>query len=118
MKNIIKLEEMAMLVISIYLLYRMDVDWWYYLILALGPDLSMVGYAAGNKVGAFCYNLVHHKAVALVLLFIGLVYNENMLICTGLILFGHSSMDRMFGYGLKTTEGFKFTHLGVMGKHK
>jgi len=34
MKNIIKLEEMAMLGISIFLLYRMDVAWWYYLILA------------------------------------------------------------------------------------
>ncbi|MEO6611453.1 MAG: DUF4260 family protein [Chitinophagaceae bacterium] len=29
---------------------------------------------------------------------------------------GHSSMDRMFGYGLKTNEGFKYTHLGMIGK--
>jgi len=25
-------------------------------------------------------------------------------------------MDRMFGYGLKTEEGFKYTHLGIIGK--
>jgi len=31
-------------------------------------------------------------------------------------MFGHSSMDRMFGYGLKTEEGFKYTHLGMIGK--
>jgi hypothetical protein len=28
---------------------------------------------------------------------------------TGIVLFGHSSMDRFFGYGLKTDEGFKYT---------
>ncbi|HEY0262180.1 MAG TPA: DUF4260 family protein [Chitinophagales bacterium] len=32
------------------------------------------------------------------------------------MMFGHSSMDRFFGYGLKTEEGFKFTHLGKIGK--
>jgi len=32
-----------------------------------------------------------------------------------IILFGHSSMDRIFGYGLKTNQGFKFTHLGTIG---
>jgi len=25
-------------------------------------------------------------------------------------------MDRFFGYGLKLTEGFKFTHLGMIGQ--
>ncbi|HMI78066.1 MAG TPA: DUF4260 domain-containing protein, partial [Ferruginibacter sp.] len=89
---------------------------WYYLILALGPDISMLGYVAGNKTGAFCYNLFHHKGLALALLGTGLIYRNDMLICTGIILFGHSSMDRMFGYGLKTNEGFKFTHLGAIGK--
>jgi len=34
----------------------------------------------------------------------------------GIILFGHSSMDRMFGYGLKLGQGFKYTHLGIIGK--
>jgi hypothetical protein len=34
----------------------------------------------------------------------------------GVILFSHSSMDRMFGYGLKYTKGFAYTHLGTIGK--
>jgi hypothetical protein len=34
----------------------------------------------------------------------------------GIVLFGHASMDRMLGYGLKTSEGFKYTHLGIIGK--
>jgi hypothetical protein len=37
---------------------------------------------------------------------------------TGVILFGHSSMDRMMRYGLKYFTGFRFTHLGKIGKEK
>lgn len=31
-------------------------------------------------------------------------------------LFSHSAMDRIFGYGLKHENGFKFTHLREIGK--
>jgi Domain of unknown function (DUF4260) len=116
MKSIIKLEEMAMLAISIYALYFLQVKWWCYLILFLGPDISMLGYLAGNKMGAFCYNLFHHKAVGVTILFAGIFSGNWFVQVTGLILFGHSSMDRMFGYGLKYFEGFTFTHLGDIGK--
>jgi len=116
MKNIIKLEEMGMLAICIAALYILKVDWWYYLLLTLAPDISMVGYVAGNKLGAFCYNLFHHKGIALLILALGLIFDKDIPVLTGIILFGHSSMDRMFGYGLKYEEGFKFTHLGSIGK--
>jgi len=33
----------------------------------------------------------------------------------GLILFGHSCMDRAMGYGLKYFSGFQDTHLGKIG---
>lgn len=82
----------------------------------LGPDISMVGYAAGNKTGAACYNFFHHKGVAIVLFAIGMMIPDALLQIMGVVLFGHSAMDRMFGYGLKTNEGFKFTHLGIIGK--
>jgi hypothetical protein len=36
----------------------------------------------------------------------------------GIVLFGHSSLDRMLGFGLKYKEGFGFTHLGKIGKEK
>ncbi len=115
MKNIIRLEEFAMLAASIFALAYLKVDWWYYLILFLGPDIGMLGYIFGNNIGAACYNLFHHKGIAAVLFLIGFVYNYWMLQVIGLILFGHSSMDRMLGYGLKYSKGFKFTHLGVVG---
>ena len=84
----------------------------------LGPDISMIGYAGGNKMGAFMYNVFHHKGIAVVLFVIGLLLPDRIIEITGIILFGHSSMDRMFGYGLKLKEGFKHTHLGLIGKNK
>ncbi|HMI77374.1 MAG TPA: DUF4260 domain-containing protein [Ferruginibacter sp.] len=116
MKLTLKLEELAMLIVTICYLYAMGYAWWSYLLLALAPDISMLGYVAGNKAGAFCYNLFHHKGIAIACFMIGLLYDIDVLVLIGIILFGHSSMDRFFGYGLKYEEGFKFTHLGSIGK--
>ncbi len=116
MKNIIKLEEAAMFGLSIYVLNSLHAEWWWYLILVLGPDISMLGYLAGNKAGAVCYNFFHHKGVAIAVFLSGLLLPHVLLQVIGIVLFGHSSMDRLFGYGLKTNEGFKYTHLGIIGK--
>jgi Domain of unknown function (DUF4260) len=116
MKYIIKLEEMGMFALSIFALNHLQVAWWYYMIMLLGPDIGLVGYLLGNKVGAACYNICHHKGIAVALFLFGFVYNESLVMVAGIIMFGHSSMDRMFGYGLKYNEGFKFTHLGTIGK--
>jgi hypothetical protein len=118
MKTILKIEEAAMLAICLYGLYFFDCKWWAYLLLVFGPDISMLGYVAGNKAGAFCYNLFHHKGVALLLFGFGIYLKIPSVSIVGLILFGHSSMDRMLGYGLKYNEGFGFTHLGKIGKEK
>ncbi len=116
MKIILKLEELAMLLLAVYALYSVQVSWWVYLILALGPDISMIGYLAGNRVGAFSYNLFHHKGIAVLLFLTGCIWPSWGLYLAGAIIFGHASMDRFFGYGLKYEEGFKFTHLGEIGK--
>lgn len=116
MKRVIQLEEAAMFLLTIYLFSRLSFAWWWYPALILVPDLSMLGYLAGNKAGAIAYNFVHHKAIAIAVYAAGLYWQNEVLQLAGLILFGHSSMDRMSGYGLKTYEGFKFTHLGQIGK--
>ena len=116
MKRLIQLEELAMFLLTIYLFSRLSFAWWWYPALILAPDLSMLGYIFGNTAGAIAYNFVHHKAVAIAIYIAGLYMQNELLQLIGLILFGHSSMDRMSGYGLKTYQGFKFTHLGEIGK--
>jgi hypothetical protein len=115
MNKLIRLEEAAMLGICLYALYRLRVEWWFYILLVFGPDLSMLGYLAGNKAGAILYNLFHHKAVAVIIFMLGILSQTWILQVAGIILFGHSSMDRVFGYGLKYFKGFGYTHLGRIG---
>jgi hypothetical protein len=76
----------------------------------------MIGYVFGNKLGAFFYNLFHHRAIAVMIYLAGIYSSNNLIQLMGIILFSHSSMDRMMGYGLKYETGFKFTHLGEIGK--
>jgi hypothetical protein len=115
MKLLIKLEELALFILALWGLYFLNAEWWYYLLLLLGPDISMIGYFAGNKVGALLYNIFHHKAIAVAAFIIGMYWQQEILVLISIVLFGHSSMDRFFGYGLKLNEGFKFTHLGKIG---
>ena len=116
MKKLLRIEELAMLGISIYALYFFNAPWWCYLLLVIAPDISMIAYAAGNRMGAIVYNLFHHKAVAILLFLFGLIVFNHALQIAGVILFGHASMDRVFGYGLKYLKGFKNTHLGLIGR--
>jgi hypothetical protein len=116
MKNILKLEEFAMTSLTIYYLttLHIGISQWWYILLFFSPDLSMVFYMFGKKVGAIGYNIFHHKLLALAVFLAGLITHNPYLLFSGAILFGHSSFDRMMGYGLKYFEGFKHTHLGTL----
>jgi hypothetical protein len=117
MKHIIRVEEAAMFGLCLFGLYYLEADWWMYLLLFLGPDISLVGYLSGNmSAAATLYNIFHHKGIAVVIFVAGFQLNHELMEIIGLVLFGHSSMDRMFGYGLKHGRGFKYTHLGIIGK--
>ena len=116
MKITIKLEELAMFLLGIYAFSVLNFSWWWFLVLILTPDIGMLGYLFGNQSGAFCYNLFHHKGLAILLFLAGLYIDSPILELIGVILFSHSSLDRILGYGLKFDKGFKFTHLGEIGK--
>ena len=116
MEKVLKLEEAAMFILGIYLFNLLDYDWWWFLVLILAPDIGMIGYLFGNKIGAATYNIFHHKGVAILVFLLGIYLSQPLLQLVGIILFSHSAMDRILGYGLKYNKGFKFTHLGEIGK--
>ena len=116
MKTVIKLEELGLFILGIYLFSLLNYQWWWFLVLILAPDFSMIGYAVSNKIGALSYNLFHHKGIAILLYLIGCYLQIEEMQLIGIILFSHSAMDRIFGYGLKYEKGFKYTHLGEIGK--
>ena len=115
MNTTLKLEEAGKFFLSWYLNQRLGFSWWVFPAWLLAPDLSMVGYLVNTRVGAFFYNLAHHQGVAAVIWMIGLFIGQDNIQFAGLLLFGHSSMDRIFGYGLKYPDSFKHTHLGWIG---
>ncbi|WP_350284703.1 DUF4260 domain-containing protein [uncultured Croceitalea sp.] len=119
MNTILKLEEVMLLILGLYLFMQVDMAWWWFFVLLLTPDIGMLGYLAGNKIGAWTYNLFHHRGLAILLYLIGVGYLDNTILeVSGIILFSHAAMDRAFGYGLKYEKGFKFTHLGEIGNTK
>jgi len=115
MKNLIRLEELFLALLSIFLFRSLGYAWWWFPLLLLAPDIGMVGYLAGPRVGAVTYNLVHHKAVAIAAYVVGALMGSPLLQLTGLIILAHSSLDRVLGYGLKYPDSFKHTHLGMIG---
>ena len=116
MKNLLKLEELFMFALSIFLFTKLNFAWWWYPMLLFTPDLSMIGYLVSSQVGATMYNFVHHKGLGISIFVIGIILASQPLQLAGLILFGHSSMDRILGYGLKHSDSFQHTHLGMIGK--
>lgn len=128
MKTLLKLEELAQFLACLALLVMNGVPWWTYLLLLLGPDIGMLGYLVNTRVGAITYNLFHHKGIALLVaatalgsdfmtLALATTDVSHVLLLTAIILFGHSAMDRMLGYGLKFGDHFQHTHLGWIGRN-
>jgi hypothetical protein len=116
MNTLIRLESAALFIASLYLFNMLHMSWWWYAACILLPDIGMLGYLVNAKTGAWGYNLFHHMAVGVVIYFIGLFNDQQMIMFVGVILFSHTTLDRIFGYGLKYEKGFKFTHLGEVGR--
>jgi len=116
MKEVLKYEELGMFCLSILLYNILGYSWWLFLLLILTPDISMFAYMINPKIGAVIYNIFHHKGIAVILYLIGTFTFNYTLILAGIIIFGHSSIDRFLGFGLKYTDGFKHTHLGILGE--
>ena len=118
MKRLLKLEEFGLFVLSIVLFSQLPFAWWIYLLLLLAPDLGMIGYALGPRVGAVTYNTTHHKGLAAVLDAIGILSSIPVLALIGVIVLGHSSIDHVLGFGLKYGDSFQHTHLGWIGSRR
>ncbi|MEP7103080.1 MAG: DUF4260 domain-containing protein [Candidatus Dojkabacteria bacterium] len=118
MKTLLKIEELSQFILALYLYSMLPYSWILFIVLLLAPDLGMIGYLINPKIGSITYNLTHHKAIGITLYLIGLITSVNIFSLIGIIIFAHSSMDRVLGYGLKFQDSFSNTHLGKIGKNK
>ena len=111
MKSLIRTEELSIFLLSVFLFSKLSYPWWVFPLLFLLPDLSMVGYLKSPKTGAVIYNIVHYRVLSLAILAMGYYLDNEVLMLVGIILFSHSTLDRVFDYGLKYADDFKHTHL-------
>jgi hypothetical protein len=104
--------EGAALVAAAVLLYREHgASWLLFALLLLAPDLSMLGYLAGTRIGAMVYNIAHTTVLPIALVVTGVLTGSDLAISLGLIWLAHIGLDRAIGYGLKYPEAFNSTHL-------
>jgi len=88
-----------------------DASWVVFLALVLAPDISMLGYLGGTRVGATTYNLAHTLVGPALLFAIGLLAATPLAIDIGLVWVAHIGLDRAVGYGLKYPTAFSDSHL-------
>ena len=110
----LRLEGVAVLLVALGLYARADASWWLFALLFLAPDLGLLGYLAGPRVGALAYNAVHTYLLPLALW--ALAPEGSRAAAVALVWFAHIGLDRAIGYGLKYGDGFGATHLGRVGR--
>lgn len=116
MKNILRIEHLAFLIVGILLFAQTEVSWWWFLGLFFVPDVSILGYLLNPKSGAICYNLLHNFVIGIAFYLLGIYFHSVECQVIGSVLFSHSAFDRMLGFGLKYSDDFNNTHLERIGQ--
>ncbi len=107
---LLRLEGLAAAAAALTIYARLGGSWWLFALLILAPDLSIMGYLAGNAVGARAYNVAHAYVLPLALALYGYVSGGLLLQHLALIWLAHIAVDRTLGFGLKYPTAFKDTH--------
>jgi hypothetical protein len=91
-------------------------SWGMFALFFLLPDLSMLGYLAGPRIGAACYNGAHTYLGPALVAGLGMTLVGHGLTLGACIWAAHVGFDRLLGYGLKYGTSFGDTHLGRRGR--
>jgi hypothetical protein len=108
---LLHVEGVAVSAAAIVVYFHAGYPWWLLLALALAPDLSMLGYLGGARLGAQGYDAAHTYVLPVALATAGVLSDVDRAVQIGLIWLGHIGIDRALGYGLKYPSAFKDTHL-------
>src|SRR6478609_9348544 len=73
----------------------LGLPWWAFVVLLIVPDVSMLGYLRGPRVGAIVYNVGHDLATGAAIAGFGLAIGSVPVAAIGAIFVAHSGMDRM-----------------------
>jgi hypothetical protein len=115
---LLRLEGLALLALGLAVYVKLAYSWPLFWAVLLLPDLALLAYLLNKEVGAVAYNITHAKLLPALLAVIALVLGHAGALAVAIIWFIHIGVDRFLGYGLKYTQGFKFTHLGTLGERE
>jgi hypothetical protein len=115
-RTLLRLEGVVVLGVALAAYAQFGAGWGVFALWLLVPDLAMLGYLAGPRVGAALYNAAHSYVGAVSLLALGALAAMPWAVAGGLIWCAHIGLDRALGYGLKYDAGFGATHLGRIGR--
>jgi len=107
----LRLEGMIVAVAAIWLFAHTGTEWLLFAAFFLLPDLLMLGYLHNARIGAYVYNFGHSYVTVGIVFAVGTVIGWSQISPIALIWVAHIGIDRMVGYGLKSTTGFKTNHL-------
>jgi hypothetical protein len=115
-RGVLRLEALALFAIAIALYVNFGDGWKLFAMLILVPDLSMLFYVFGSRVGAFAYNAMHSTIGPAIIGTVGYLGGPPILVPAALIWAAHVGIDRALGFGLKYPTAFGDTHLGRIGR--
>ncbi len=110
-KFLLHAEGLLVLAASCFAYWKLGGSWGYFALLFFAPDLSMMGYLAGRKIGAVSYNSAHTYLTPAGLAAAAYVADGTKWLWVAAIWAAHIGFDRLLGYGLKYSTSFKDTHL-------
>lgn len=113
---LLRLEGAAAFALSLAAYGAIGGGWATFALLFLVPDVAMLGYLRGPRLGAALYDAAHtYLGPAGLALF---AWTQGMpdLYGPALVWAAHIGFDRMLGYGLKYGRSFGATHLGRIGR--
>lgn len=108
---LLHLEGATLFVAAVWAYSVVGPGWGWFALLFLAPDLSMLGYLGGMRMGAACYNAAHTYVAPAALILLGAAAGFAPAAWLAAIWVAHIGIDRLVGYGLKYPSGFKDTHL-------
>ncbi len=111
----LRLEGLVLLLASVVAYRHLGGSWALFAGLFLVPDVSLLGYLRGARVGAWAYNAAHSTLLPGALVAAGWLLASPACWGVALIWTAHIGFDRLLGYGLKQPSSFRDTHLGRIG---
>jgi len=112
----LRLEALTVTIAGLMVWAGMGGGWTRFVLLILVPDLSLIGYVWGPRVGAALYNAAHSYALPLIIGVVGGALDHRLLVLMSALWITHIGIDRTLGYGLKYVTSFADTHLGRVGR--